>query len=324
MDMAKKYSWKGKKILITGVNGFVGIHLAKMLLSEGAIVEGTAREGSTLAYLRAAGMENTFPLHAVDVTDALLVDKVVRAGSYDVIFHLASQSDTWKSISSPYETMQTNVLGTLNVLESVRKLSRKPRMVLAGTVRAFYNSQNEDAVEGMHPYDASKTSMESIALSYFNAYDIPGAVAKNTNIYGENDLNFSRLIPLLMKQVLVEKKIKLKGDGSARRDFMHVSDAVNALVTLAEHLDSSTVRGRMFTFATGKAISIREVCAVIKRLAGETISEEFDEHETLVERNQPELSVGRTSNVLGWKSRISFEKGVEQTISWYRDYFRRR
>ncbi len=317
----KLFSWNGKKVLITGVNGFIGVHLAKELLHRGAFVDGTTRQLKQTSYLHVAGLEKKITLFACDVANKEDVHALLEKGRYDVVFHLASQSDTWKSINSPYETMRTNVVGTLNILESVRILEQKPRVILAGTVRAFYDQSSEDAGEGLHPYDASKMSMESIALSYFNAYSIFGAVAKNTNIYGENDLNFSRLIPLIMKQVFVEKKIMLKGNGKLARDFMHVSDAVSGLLTLAERVGEKDISGHTFTFATGMNTSIQRVCDLIISNHGEKLPVVFDDHHSLVERNQPVLSVERTQRLLGWKTRVSLAQGLEKTMNWYHDYF---
>lgn len=319
--MADEKMWNGKKVLITGINGFIGVNLAKRLSQLGARVEGTSHHVNDLRYLRAAGLEKAFTVHSIDLREEKPIAELVMSGNFDTIFHLASQSDTWKSIHEPRETFMTNMVGTLNLLEAVRKQTKRSSVVLAGTVRAFYDTNATDAGIGLHPYDASKMGMESIATSYFHAYHIPGAVAKNTNVFGENDLNFARLIPLIMKQALSSNEIRLKGNGMLRRDFMYVGDAVDALLTLALNVNHSDVRGKAFTFATGKLFSICEVCAQIQHVLGGKLSIVFDESESLVERNQPTLDLSRATTILEWKSRVSLNEGLSRTIEWYQNYF---
>lgn len=321
--MKTNSSMRGKKVLITGINGFIGVNLAKKLNEMGAEVEGTSRDTRSMSYLREAGLEDNYPIHQMDLRNGIPIYEAITAGNYEYVFHLASQSDTWKSIHGPYETIKTNVIGTLNLLEAIRKIPNKPKTVLAGTVRAFYDHEDEYPGIGLHPYDASKMSMETIATSYFHAYNIPGAVAKNTNVYGENDLNFARLIPIIMKQVFSSNAIRLKGDGKLKRDFMYVGDAVEGMISLATQLEKPTITGRAFTFATGKLMSIREVCKEIQTAVGKEFPIEFDENETLVERNQPVLNVHDTARVLGWESKVSIEKGIQKTTKWYQEYFRR-
>lgn len=313
----------GKKVLITGVNGFIGVNLAHGLIRQGAILEGTSRDPKNMPYVQAASLENRFPIHALDVLDAPAVARLIKKGAYDYVFHLASQSDPRKSVQHPYETIQVNILGTLNLLEAIRLNEKKPKIVLAGTVRAFYNPGEDDSKVGLHPYDASKMGMESIAKSYFNACGITGAVAKNTNVFGENDLNFTRLIPTIMKQAFTEGTIRLKGDGKLKRDFMYVGDAVKGMLTLASKLDDPRVKGQSFTFATGKLLMVRDVCATVQGVLKEKVSVEFDESKAFVERNQPALDVSQTKSVLEWTSTTSLEQGMRATSAWYENYFRR-
>lgn len=320
--MTSHTNWAGQKVLITGINGFIGVHLARRLSEMGAQVEGTSRDTHHMLYLRAAGLEGKFRVHTADLKDEKPIAEIIRTGNYSAIFHLASQSDTWKSIDAPYETIRTNVGGTLNLLEAIRKSGKRPLVIISGTVRAFYDHTAHDPGVGLHPYDASKMGMELIALSYFHAYKIPGAIAKNTNVFGENDLNFSRLIPLIIKQALTgNKSIRLKGNGSVKRDYIHVHDVVNGMLALASNMDNPSVKGHSFTFATGEQISVREVCQQIQRALGKNTPVEFDENEELSDRNQPSLDTRHTTHVLGWKSAISFEKGIASTIDWYTHYF---
>jgi CDP-glucose 4,6-dehydratase len=315
--------FKGKKILITGINGFIGANLAKKLHDLGAVVEGTTRERGNARYLKAAKETGSYNLHKLNIRNFSKVIELIKNNSFDYVFHLASQSDTWKSIIEPYDTIQTNVVGTLNLLEAIRNNSKQTKIILSGTVRAFYDSENAMNKNGtvLHPYDASKMSMEAIASSYFRAYDINGVIAKNTNIYGGNDLNFSRIIPLIMKQTIEDKKIQLKGTGLVKRDFMFIEDAVDGFLKLASNLDEEKVRGKTFTFATEKLTTIRELCEEVSKIVDFPLPIEFDDSIAFADRDQSSLSTKLSGEILGWNPQTSLSEGLTKTLEWYQQYF---
>lgn len=309
--------------MITGVNGFIGSHLARALLAEGAQVEGLSREGRPLRYLEALGLTERVVMHRADIVARDSMTDLFASHHYDYVFHLASQSDTWKSTRSPMETFCVNVDGTLNVLEALRKSPSSPRVVVGGSVRVFQYSavggpQNRSGT--VHPYDASKLAMETMALSYFHAYGIHGAVARNTNIYGPNDLNFSRLVPRIMKGVLTDGGLRLRGDGSLSRDFLYVEDAVDGMIRLAELVDRRPVQGRAFTFATGRNHTIRRLCNVVRACSPRPFELEWDRSSPMKDRQQKPVDVSETKEALGWSSATDLAGGVRKTMSWYRGY----
>lgn len=307
--------------MVTGINGFLGVHLAKALSKTGATVHGTSRNPQHMAYLDAARDAEAYPVHQLDIQNGIPVFELLKNEKFDCIFHLASQSDTWMSVQNPYETIRTNVFGTLNLLESARKLEKKPSIILAGTVRAFYGKGDHENGSVLHPYDASKMSMEAIATSYFQAHKIDGTIVKNTNLYGGNDLNFNRLIPTIMKQAFTEKQVRLKGDGSLSRDFMYVGDAVDGMLEAANHLSNPKINGKSVTLATEQLTSISEICQLIQETASFDIAFEFDKTQSLRERDQPTIDTHVAHEVLGWNSKTTLREGIAQTMEWYQHYF---
>ena len=313
--------FSGKKILITGINGFVGSHLAETLIQHGATVEGTSRNPTETNYLNAFFEKNKIQVQQMDLRSSDDVNRVVSR-PFDLIFHLASQSDTWNSIQIPRETFETNVNGTLHLLEVLRQQKNAPPIIIAGSVRAFEQT-NGSSVEmvALHPYDASKLCMQIMALSYFNAYKIRGAIAQNTNVFGPNDLNFRRLIPRMMKDVCTQKKALLKGDGSIRRDFLYVKDAVNGLLVLAQRVDSREVNGKCFTFASGNVHTIRDVALAVEKAFPEKVAISFD-GKPFEDRDLSKLDLKETQRVLGWVPQYTLEKGLRETAEWYCNYFK--
>lgn len=313
----------GKKILITGINGFIGSHLAHALVEEHAIVEGTSRNPAETPRLTQLLRDQKIPIHRLEFREKRnFISSLLEKGEYDTIFHLASQSDTWNSTQKPLETFETNVNGTLQLLETLRQIRSNTPIVIAGSVRAFepLNSSKVDVMAPLHPYDASKFCMQIMALSYFNAYSIPGAIAQNTNVFGPNDTNYNRLIPKIMKTLFNDEKIVLKGNGQIKRDFLYVKDAVRGMLSAAENLSHPHARGKSFTFASGKRSSIREIAETIKKLLPKKADISFD-NQPFEDRDHPQIDISPTTSLLGWKPLYSLEQGLKETIEWYDAYY---
>lgn len=314
--------WDGKKILITGINGFIGSHVARVLKEKGAIIEGASRNPQHTPYLDRIFPSRPFVVHSLELRNAESVRALVKSNDYDIIFHLASQSDTWKSTQIPVETFESNVNGTLFLLDALRVKGTNTPLILAGSVRAFepLSSNQTDVMAPLHPYDASKFCTQVIARSYFHAYGMPGAIAQNTNIYGPNDTNFNRLIPIMMKTLFAKKKIVLKGDGKIKRDFLYVDDAVCGMILLAENCERKDINGKAVTFASGKLSSIRQIAEIVRDSFSFPTIIDFDNH-PFEDRDHPILDNSVARELLGWSPAFSLEKGLGETVPWYEDYF---
>ncbi|QQR92097.1 MAG: NAD(P)-dependent oxidoreductase [Candidatus Iainarchaeum archaeon] len=315
-------NWNGKKILITGINGFIGSHLARTLLDSGAVVHGISRKADKWPYLESQSLIGHVKVHHADLLDFSAIESIVQSHQWDAIFHLASQPETNYSIQHPLETIQTNVMGTVNLLESIRLHTPQTPFVLGGSIRAFGAGNKEG--ESIHPYDASKEAMESIAQSYFREYHLRGAIAKNTNIYGPNDFRFTRLIPMIMHGIFSGENVSLYGDGTIKRDFMYVKDAVQGLLLLAHGLtQKNELGGKTFLFATGRMIEIRDIVKIIEKASPQKTTITFNQQLTRHERELPSLSeeLAQTHNTLGWKPTHSLEEGMRETLQGYQQYF---
>lgn len=318
-------SWQGRRILVTGGTGFVGSWLTSRLVALGAEVTTLARGSSprwALGGLRSAGRVNTV---TGSVSDPGLVEQVLREHRIDTCFHLAAQADIDDANRDPITTLESNVRGTWITLEACRS-ARVDRVILTSSNR--YGSRDhfaytESSPVSMYPYEASKVCVEVLARSYQTTFGMGIGVSRCANTYGGGDLNFGRLIPGTIKCALRGERPVIRSDGTPIRDYMHVDDTVEALLSLAKGLDRPEVRGRAFNFGANEPLTVRSVVELILQLTGaEDQGTDIRWARPVPADSLPEdTSSIHARSVLGWSARVGIREGLARTISWYREYF---
>jgi CDP-glucose 4,6-dehydratase len=168
-----------------------------------------------------------------------------------------------------------------------------------------------------YPYDASKACADILARTYHKTYGLPVAVSRCSNIYGGGDLNFSRIIPGTIQSVLLDRNPIIRSDGSPVRDYMYISDAVNAYITLAEKIERADVKGQPFNFGTLAPLSVLQVVKKIIEAAGKTHLEPSILGQVSSEIQSQYLSSEKAHKILDWTAKVSIEKGLKETISWF-------
>jgi CDP-glucose 4,6-dehydratase len=207
------------------------------------------------------------------ITDIALVERAVNEYEADTCFHLAAQAIVGAANRAPTSTFESNVRGTWVVLEACRESRLMQRVVIASSDKA-YGSQpvlpytEEMPLLASNPYDASKAAAEMIARSYHTSFGMRLAITRCANIYGGGDLNYSRLIPGTIRSVLLGERPVIRSDGTPVRDYVHVDDAVNAYMLLAERLEEPGVVGEAFNFGGNTPISALDLVRKILELSG--------------------------------------------------------
>ena len=218
-----KNYFKNKKILITGITGFVGSHLAKKLLSLDTIVYGTSRTQRS---------KNVLKLNLLNQSS---LSKLIKKLKIDICFHLSGVSRVEIGQSNPYNTFKTNIQGTLNILECCRQNTLE-KVIIPSTSHVYGDNlvpflENYPA-KPSRPYETSKTAMDLISQSYAETFNLPVFIPRFVNIYGPGDLNFNRLIPKTVKSVFLKKSPTMWG-GKVKRSFLFIDDAIDAYLRLA-------------------------------------------------------------------------------------------
>ena len=236
--MSDQGFWRGRPVLVTGGTGLLGSWLTRGLLDRGARVVLLVRDRVPDALVVSDGSADRCVQVSGDVRDGRTVERVLVEYEVDTVFHLAAQTIVEHALRDPVGTFRSNVEGTWELLDACRRSGRPQRVVVASSDKA-YGSQpdlpyrEDQALVGRHPYDVSKSCTDLIAQAYAVSYDLPVVVTRCGNLYGGGDLNFNRLIPGTIRAALAGERPILRSDGTPRRDYLYVEDAVEAYIATA-------------------------------------------------------------------------------------------
>lgn len=320
--------WKGKRVFVTGVAGFLGSWLADALLSRGAEVFGLVRDDVPNSRFAELGINGRATIVRGDLADYFLLERTMNEYEIDTVFHLAAQPIVTVANRLPISTFESNIRGTWNILEAARRYGKAERIVVASSDKAYGESQmlpyrEELPVGGNHPYDVSKSCTDLLAQTYAASFEMPIAISRCGNFFGGGDTNWSRIIPGTLRSIIHGERPVIRSDGTLIRDYFYIEDVVAAYLALGEAADQRDVRGRAFNFGTETPVSVRDLVALILRVTGRTDLEPVVLGQAPNEIQAQYLSCERGRSILGWSPKISLEDGLRRTHEWYRNYFSR-
>lgn len=313
--------WRDRKVLVTGADGFIGSHLVERLVAEGARVRAFCfynSNGSRGWLDRAAWGEREEPETCLgDVRDAGLVEEACRG--IDVVFHLAALIAIPYSYRAPESFVDTNVKGTLNVLEGVRR-SGVRRMVQTSTSEV-YGTPDElpiretHPLKGQSPYSASKIAADKLCEAYHCSFDVPVVTLRPFNTYGPRQ-SLRAVLPTMLRQLLAGRGEVRLGRLDTRRDLTYVADTVEGFLRAGE---VEGIEGDVLQLGTGQAVSIEELFVAARRVLGveARVTQDAermrpDRSEVLVLLSDP----ARAKAVLRWEPRVDLEEGLRRTAAW--------
>jgi NAD dependent epimerase/dehydratase len=316
-------NWKSKRVLITGAAGFIGSHLTEEIVKSGAKTRCFIHYNSRndWGYLEHFDKDTKKSLEIItgDLKDNDAVYKAVK--NCDIVFHLGALIAIPYSYIHPFDFVQTNIIGTVNILNACKE-HRVKKTVITSTSEvygtALYTPIREDhPLQGQSPYSASKIGADKMAESYFRAFGLPVAIIRPFNTYGPRQ-SARAVIPTIISQVLSKKSINL-GSLTPSRDFTFVGDTVKGFIKIAESAKSI---GEVINIGSGKEITIGELARKIISLSGRNCKIIAD-----AKRIRPSKSeVGRliadnrkAKSLIGWQPSIPLEEGLENTIGWIKE-----
>lgn len=318
--------WCNKNVLVTGATGFLGYWLTKKLVSSGATVTALIRDSNPQSEIFRSGL-----IEKVSVVNGRLescsdLERALVEYSIDTVFHLGAQTLVGQARQAPLFTFESNVRGTYNLLEAcLRQIASVQRIIIASSDKAYGSSSilpytEHMPLNGLFPYDVSKSCCDLIAQSYAHTYGLPIAIARCGNLFGGGDLNWSRLIPGTIRDLLWQKPPIIRSDGTFIRDYLYIADAVSAYLCLAENLLKTGIRGESFNFAPSRPYSVLEVVRLLQDILDCQHIQPVVNNTALCEIKEQFLSSKKAKERLGWNAQYEMSQALKETVEWYRDY----
>lgn len=336
--------WKRRRVLLTGHTGFKGSWLALWLLEMGAEVTGIALEPSERPNLfEQLQLSKRINHYSIDIRNPNLVWEALAMSSPEVVIHLAAQPLVRRSYIEPVLTWETNVMGTINILEAIRQLSEPCTAVMITTDKVYRNNEwlfgyrENDVLGGQDPYSSSKAAAEHAIhcwrASYCgNASDqnphLRIASARAGNVIGGGDWAQNRIVPDVVRALSNGEPIHVRNPHSTR-PWQHVLEPLSGYILLAECMHKSAAKNLMTeasalesSFNFGPAL---EANRSVQHLVEEALLHwqgswsQSNENASSHESTLLSLNIDKAHHLLGWSPRWSFSKTVERTIRWYRN-----
>ena len=325
--------YRNKKIFITGHTGFKGSWLSKILIMAGAEVCGFSKEPNTNPSLfRILELENQMSSIIGDVRDYRYIKKAIDDFKPEIVFHLAAQPIVRESYEKPRYTFETNVMGTVNVLEAIRKCKSVKSVVNITTDKVYENKEWEwgyrenERINGFDPYSNSKSCSELVTSSYkksfFNNCDIAVSTARAGNVIGGGDFAEDRIIPDCIRAAINGNDIILRNPNSIR-PYQHVFEALWAYLLIAKsQYEEKKLQGSY-------NIGPNEDGCVTTKYITETFCREWrnvkwksaQQIDNKHEANFLKLDCSKIKSTFGWNPRVSIDEAIKLTVEWAKEYY---
>lgn len=324
--MTQNTFWQNRNVFVTGASGFLGSWVTSELNKRGANVVGLVRDVSK------TGKDSLIPGAGLNFTvfgaleDLPLLTRAINEYEIDTVLHLGAQPIVGIANRNPVSTFEANIRGSWNLLEACRQVSTVKRIVVASSDKAYGEQPRLPydegmSLQGMHPYDVSKSCTDLISQTYHNTYGTPVCITRCGNFFGGGDLNFSRIVPGTIRSVAEGKRPVIRSDGTLIRDYVYVRDVALFYLHLAEAMENKEIHGHAFNYSTESQLTVLDITKLILKLMKSDLQPDVL-NEAKGEIPHQYLSSAKARDMLRWSSHITIEEGLKETIEWYLNYFR--
>lgn len=312
----------GKKVFVTGADGFIGSHLVEVLVASGAKVRAMMYYNSwnEKGWLRdvPADVLNQVELLAGDIRDAERVRQGVRGSEY--VFHLSSLIAIPYSYDAPRSYVETNVTGALNVLQACRESDALTRLVHVSTSEVYGTAQQVPIPEshplvGQSPYSASKIAADKLAESFYLSFGLPVVTARPFNTFGPRQ-TARAVIPTIASQLLAGCERLRLGALHPTRDFNFVTDTAGGMLALAL---CKAAEGEVVNIGSGEEWSIAQTVDMLREIVGRQVELVTDQERIRPEKSEVNRLLAdnaKMKRLSGWQSTVTFRQGLERTVQW--------
>ena len=310
-----------KRVIVTGGAGFIGSHTAERFLAAGWSVDIV----DNLASGKRANLPAGATFHELDIGSAEAASLVEQVKP-DVIIHLAAQMDVRKSVADPVFDARTNIIGSLNLLEAMRRHSPRTRLVFSSTGGVIYGDQTTPPnVETFpknpdSPYAIAKLSVELYLAYYARIHGLDTAALRYGNVYGprQDPHGEAGVVAIFCGRILDGEPLTIFGDGQQTRDYVYVRDVVDATFRAATQVlpDAKLLDTRSFNVGTGVGTSVVRIAEVLQQAAGSRVPLNFAPHRP-GEQQQSFVDIGKAGRELDWRPAVTLEQGLAKSFEWF-------
>ena len=323
-------SVKNKKILITGHTGFKGSWLSKLLLHMGARIYGISLIADDLSLYNLLNLDNHLKSYIEDIRNLEKVKKIVKEINPDIIFHLAAQPLVIESYNKPVYTFETNVIGTINLMEAIKELNNLQCAVMITTDKVYDNKEwvwgyrENDSLGGHDPYSASKACAEIAIKSYKKSFfqDLNIVSARAGNVIGGGDFADNRIIPDIVRAIEKNTYVELRNPHSVR-PWQHVLDVLYGYILLAYSMINNKNISESYNFAPideGDKFTVEYITKAFIDNIGKGSYIINSSETSKKEMNMLRLDSSLARKELNWKEKFNTEEAIKQTAIWYKEY----
>ncbi len=314
-------SYRGRTVLVTGADGFIGSHLAEALVAEGAKVRALCLYNSNGSYgwldHASADVREAIDFRLGDIRDARLVEQLCE--DVEVVFHLAALIAIPYSYVAPESFVDTNVRGTLHVLEGARRAGCR-RVVQTSTSEVYGTPatipiRETHALQGQSPYSATKIAADKLCEAYHCSFGVPVVTLRPFNTYGPRQ-SMRAVLPTVLAQLLGGADRLMLGSLTPRRDLTFVADTVAGFLAAGLVPD---IEGRTIQLGTGRTETVADLVHLAMHVTGRQVPVETDAQRVRPAASEVHVLLSDPSlarELLGWQAEVSLEDGVRQTARW--------
>jgi len=314
-----------KKIIVTGGSGFIGSNLVKFLLKKNYfVINIDCLKYSANPYnTKNLNKNKNYIFYKLDINNKNKITKILKKYKPDAIFNLAAETHVDRSIDKPYNFIHSNILGTYNLLESILAYKKKIKLIHISTDEVYGDvvkgrSDEKSAYKPSSPYSSSKASADHLVKAYIRTYKISAVISNCCNNYGPNQFP-EKLIPKLIFNIINNKSLPIYGKGMNSREWMHVQDHCEALLLI--YLKGKI--GENYNIGSGTNVKNIDIAKKLLKITKNKSTKVNKKTKVIFVKDRPGHDIRYALNNkkilknLGWKAKISLNKGLSQTFDWY-------